>query len=177
MADQVMATPGTTFVPVPEGDYQAVCCDIIDLGLVESQKWKKMQHKVAIGFQLDAAGEDLQQYVIFERFTVSMNEKAQLRKFLEQWRGRPYKEEQIIDGVPLHKLEGQNALISVVHKQAGDRVYANIFKIGSIGKNDKPMAVVGYTRSPKWAEKIKQSVASHDEPLPGAEDATDDLPF
>ena len=180
MADEIIAPRNAGFVPVPEGDYQGVCVDVIDLGMVQNRKYGVMQHKVALVFQLDQAGEDGKQYEIAERFTLSLNEKAQLRKFLEQWRGRPYKEEQLTDGIPLHKLVGQNGIIAVVHNTSGEKTYANIFSIRPLGKQDKTMKPESYTRSPKWAEKIQKSQpanADSDTTAYSGDDDDDTVPF
>lgn len=153
MPDRVIAQDAApVYVPPPEGDFRAVAVDLIDLGVVVSPKWGP-KHKVAIVFQIDCPDGDGKPYLMAERFTNSMNEKSALRKFLGQWRGRPYSEREAKAGVALDSLVGQQAVVTVAHNQVDDKVYANVFAIRRLGKDDVPMTAAPYERSPRWAEK------------------------
>jgi hypothetical protein len=154
MADRILAqNVAPVWTPPPEGDFSAVCVDIIDLGMVETAKWGP-KWKIAILFQINCVNEETGRvYELAERFTNSMNEKSALRKFLGQWRGRPYSEAEATTGIALDKLVGQKAVVTVVHNQVGDRTYANVFAIRRLGPSDAPMAPEHYERSPRWAEK------------------------
>ena len=92
MADEVIAQDSSAkFKPHPEGQFVAQCVDVIDLGKrVESYpgKSKRIVPKVAVLFRTGSLGEDGQPIDIGAEFTVSMNEKAGLRAFLESWRGK-----------------------------------------------------------------------------------------
>ena len=41
------------FTPAPEGVHQAVCVDVVDMGMVRSEKFNNESHKVRIVFQLN----------------------------------------------------------------------------------------------------------------------------
>ena len=55
--------------------------------------------------------------VISQEFTLSMNEKANLRKFLESWRGKGFTEEEakVFD---ITKLLGVPCMLSIIHKES-----------------------------------------------------------
>src|SRR5689334_21178594 len=85
------ASESKSFIPAPEGTHQAVCVDVIDKGM-QPNKFKDgaLQHKIDIAWQIDEAREDGKRFVVYKRYTLSLNEKANLRKDLETWRGRPF---------------------------------------------------------------------------------------
>jgi len=117
-----------------------------------------------------------------------MGEKANLRKFLGQWRGKTYTDAEAEEGAPLHKLEGVNALVQIGHNTspATGKTYANIISIMPLPKGMPKIKAENYVRAEYWAEvKAKarkpEPVAAgrhSDEDFPGAlEDTDDDLPF
>ena len=185
MADTITAkAEPSTYTRIPEGPHQVVCVDVIDLGEVHDAKWNKISRKCALVFQSQETDPATKKrYEIAERFTISMHEKARLRKFLGQWRGKSYSDAEASAGVPLDKLEGANALINVEHRQVGEKTYANILSIGPLAKGMEKVKAEGYTRSPRWLEKKEQpkpvTKRSDDfEDFPTAlEDEEDNLPF
>lgn len=71
--------------PIPEeGIYNAVCVDVVDLGMLDTPWGKK--HKVSIVFELDQEDRDGSRYIVSRRFTMSLNERSHLRQSLEKWR-------------------------------------------------------------------------------------------
>ena len=190
MADQVVAKAASEggYIPAPEGQFSAVCVDVIDLGLVTSTgQWgTKTAHKVALVFQIDERDDDGKRFEVAERFTLSMHEKAALRKFLGQWRGKSYTEEEAAKGVPLDKLEGQPAVITIEHRTSGDKTYANILAIAKPVKGMPALKPDGYVRSEHWAKKRAEREAAmaaekQTAPTRSVEEIlrtdTDDLPF
>lgn len=173
MADQIIAKSAGSYTPAPEGQYLAVCCDVIDLGMVENKTFNKREHKCALVFQLDEIGPQGARYEVAERFTVSMGEKAHLRRFLGQWRGKSYSEDEARAGAPLHKLEGVSAVVQVEHRVSGGKTYANLVSIMRPTKGTAAMEILNYTRSPNWKKQ--------DEPAPVDDGHAplddDDLPF
>jgi hypothetical protein len=150
------------FTPHSEGQFVGVCVDTIDLGdSVEmfAGQPAKLAHKCAIVFRTGERNESTGEYIdIGREFTVSMNEKANLRKFLEQWRGKAYTAEEVEEGVPLHKLTGQPALLTISHKTSGaGRTYANV--TACVGVPKQMAAGIGkyedYDRADYWDEKKK----------------------
>lgn len=65
-----------------EGPQAAVLADVIDLGIVDSKFGKK--HKVNFVWILAEKDTQDKQKRVYERFTLSLNEKAGLRKRLTQ---------------------------------------------------------------------------------------------
>lgn len=188
MADQVTATnKDKPFAIHPEGQYTAVCVDGIDLGEQHNEKFGNWSRKYAIVFQTTETNPDTgKRFEVAERYTVSMSEKANLRKFLSQWRGKPYTNAEAEEGAPLHKLEGVNALVQIAHNtsQATGKTYANIISIMPLPKGMPRIKAEGYERAEYWADvkaKARQPepVGAGDyEDFPQAlEETEDDLPF
>lgn len=197
MADTLVAK-GTksNFTPHPEGQFLAQCVDTIDMGeKVEQYQGQppKIVHKCVLMFRTGEQNAEGHFIDIGKEFTVSMGDKANLRKALEQWRGKKYSEKDITEGVPLHKLTGQWALITVEHKlSAGGNTYGNINAIVGVPaqmKKDLP-AFPEFKRLEYYAErkaeyaaevaKLRPVVKGGDdfEDFPGAlNDEDDDLPF
>lgn len=162
MADAVTARDeGQKYLPHPEGQFAAVCVDVVNLGERVEQyadKPKRLVPKVALVFQTGEVNRDTGDlHQVSVEFTVSMGEKANLRKFLEQWRGKKYSEAQAEEGVPIHKLEGQPALITVEHKRAksSGNTYATINGIVPLPKGMERPALPAYKRPEFWEERKK----------------------
>src|SRR3954469_11274718 len=98
---------GGNFKRVPSGVHIGRCYSLIDLGTqrTEGQYGVKMQHKVRIGWELFGEDENGQPLVvdmdgtempmtISKSYTVSLHEKAGLRKDLSAWRGRDFTEDE-----------------------------------------------------------------------------------
>ena len=145
------------------GQFVGQCVDVIDLG----EKVQDFPGTVpylapvcAIVFRTGERNEQTGEYIdIAREFTVTMGEKANLRKFLEQWRGRNYTTEQITEGVPLHKLTGNHGLLSVAHRTSGKgRTYANITACVGIPKQmaDTVTQYTDYKRADYWQERKKE---------------------
>lgn len=199
MSDTITAKGNDSkFRPHPEGQYVAQCVDTIDLGeKVESgPDWpEKLTPKCVLVFRTGERNEETGEYIDLSReFTVSMGEKANLRKFLEQWRGKPYTEEQIEEGVPLHKLTGNHGLLTVAHKKSGKgRTYANVTACVGVPKQMAGTLVKydDYKRADWWNDRKKEYAdaaakfraensgpSDEFEEFPGAlPDEDDDLPF
>jgi hypothetical protein len=192
MPDVITAvSTGTSFAPHPEGGFPMVCVDTIDLGEKVEQfpgSPAKIVHKCAVVFQSGEKNEEGRLFDLSAEYTVSMYETAALRKLLEAWRGKAYTEEQAKQGVPVHKLVGQAALIQVTHKTSGKgRTYAKVGSIMPLPKGMSAPTLPAYTRADFWAERKAEyaaEVAKHrgsqfgDEypNEPGDADDTD-LPF
>lgn len=197
MSDPITAKGGDTkFRPHPEGQFVGQCVDTIDLGEKVEQYADappKLVHKCAIVFRTGERNEQTGDYIdIAREFTVSMGELANLRKFLEQWRGKPYTADQIDEGVPLHKLTGNHALLTVSHKISGNqRTYANITACVGVPKQMQSTVTkyTDYQRAEYWETRKKEYAdaarkfraengAAPDDDFPAAlNDVDDDLPF
>ena len=172
---------GGDFKPHPQGQYRAVCMDVVDLGMVENKKWSKTQHKAALVFHTEAVMDDGKPWEIWERFTVTLSDQGHLRPFLESWRGKAFTPEEL-KGFDLEKLIGVNALIQVVHSAKDSKTYANIRGIMLLPRGVEKMApTVGYERRRDRKQEPATVTASngpnYDEPPASLQDDDDDLPF
>jgi hypothetical protein len=117
---------GGDFKPHPEGIHPAICVDLIDLGLVESewQGQRRLVNKVRLVFETEQRGEDGRNCIITKTFTASLHPKAKLSEFIGKWRGRPVVPGESID---LSKLIGANCTLVISQQQnMVGRTYASI---------------------------------------------------
>ena len=113
------------FAPCPEGLVQAVCVDVVDLGLLPTP-WgdKPMVRVVWLTDQVNP--EDGKPFRVMKRYNASLHDKANLCLDLQCWRGRKFtpEEKQAFD---LEKLLGANCQLQVVHNLKEDgEVFANV---------------------------------------------------
>lgn len=121
------ATGNSEFKPAPEGQYQAVCVDVIDKGMCETSFGLK--HKLGMVFQIEGERmENGSRYTVFTQFTASLHENSALRPFLEAWRGRAFSDDEL-KGFDIEKLIGANAFVQIIHNESNDKTYANIQSI------------------------------------------------
>lgn len=189
MADSVTAQEK----PYPqhdEGQFAAVCADVVDLGqYVERYQDKppRLVHKCVLVFVTNTQGEVKE---VSKECTVSMGEKANLRILLEAWRGKGYTPEQASAGIPLDKLEGNGALLSVEHyRSQKGKLRARIRTIAPLPKEIPAPKADWYKRAEFWAGRKKKYaedvaafngtvVARSEEPVqPIEDDDLDSLPF
>ena len=131
---------GGDFKPHPEGIHPAICLDVIDLGLVETefQGERRMAPKVKVVFESDKLMEDGRPFVISKNFTASLHPKAKLAEFLGKWRGRPVLPGESID---LARLIGACCTLVVSHQQnLVGRTYASI---DAVSKPTRKLAASG----------------------------------
>lgn len=120
----------------PEGNHVAICYMVCDLGLQETewQGQKKKQHKVRIAYELcNEPMEDGRPFSVSKNYTMSLSEKAALRKDLEAWRGRKFTEQEL-KGFDLFTVLGHPCMVSVVHNESNGKTYANINAVTAIPK-------------------------------------------
>ena len=108
---------------IPAGNYAARCYQMIHIGTVAEVILgeEKILNKVRIGWELptetrvfnEEKGE--QPMVLSEEFTLSLHEKAKLRKFLASWRGKDFSEEEA-KSFDVTKLLGAPCMLNIIHK-------------------------------------------------------------
>lgn len=117
-------TTDNEFQPCPEYTGKAVCVDVTPLKKQQSQYGERDVFKIV--FEVDAAREDGGRFAVWSRnFTPTLNEKANLRKFLRGWFGRDLMESELAD-FDTESLLGKPAQVVVVHEHKDGQVYANI---------------------------------------------------
>lgn len=206
----IMATDsgGGDFTPVPEGTHFAVCDMVVDFGKQKTTYMgdETIKHQIYIRWQIPAErvewkDGDNQKHegpaVIGKTYTLSLGEKANLRKDLQAWRGRAFTEEEL-RGFDVSKLLGVAATVTVNHSEKNGKTYANVTSVGGIPKGmDRPTAEGStylydndnegtYDSLPKWMkEKLDLRIRSTAEigktdpndPNAWRDDLDDDVPF
>jgi hypothetical protein len=122
-----MIVSGQTFQLPSEGSVQAVLAEVVDLGIIEST-WNgqtKKQHKLMMTFEIEERTDKDERMIVSRWFTASLSDKANLRAFLEAWRGKKFTADEL-NGFDLSKLIGINALLSLTHNTSNEKTYCNI---------------------------------------------------
>ena len=137
----LQANAGSDFKPHPEGIHPAVCVDVIDLGLQQTdfQGQVQMKPKVKLVFESEQKLEDGRNCTISKNFTASLHTKAKLAEFLGKWRGRPVVPGETID---MGKLIGASCTLVISHQQnMTGRMYA---AIDAVSKPTKKLVPSGH---------------------------------
>lgn len=206
----IMATDtggGGDFTPVPAGTHFAVCDQVVDLGkqrIVSQMYGESIKHQVYIRWQIPAERVEWEvdgakkegPAVIGKTYTVSLGDKANLRKDLQAWRGKPFTPDEL-RGFDIAKLLGVPATITVTHTEKDGKTYANVASLGGIPKGmPKPEAegdtllydaenMGSFERlSKRMQEKVKAQIVeevviyqSEGGPDGWRQDLDDDIPF
>jgi hypothetical protein len=108
---------------VPAGNYIARCYRMIEIGTITENVMgeNKTLTKVRVGWELptetkvfdQSRGE--QPLVIDQEYTLSLNEKSNLRKMLESWRGKGFTEKEA-ECFDITKLLGVACMLNIIHK-------------------------------------------------------------
>lgn len=140
---------GGDFTPVPMGTHFAVCDMVVDLGkqkISSPQFGESVKHQIYLRWQIpservtwkDGDVEKEGPAVIGKTYTLSLGEKANLRKDLQAWRGKAFTPDEL-RGFDVTCLAGIPAMVTVTHTDKDGRTYANIASLGGIPKGvDKP---------------------------------------
>jgi hypothetical protein len=187
------------FKVLPAGPHNAVCQLMADLGMQETPYGDK--HKVYLRFEVPGERieyeKDGQSFnvpmAIGATYTLSLNERANLRKFLEAWRGEAFTKEQLA-GFEMTNLLGAPAMLIVINKidkEGKTRAYIDTATRAAV-----PVKLEGEAQAfgpestdlelaPKWiqeaigrgraravADEVATKVAEPD-PVP----SSDDIPF
>jgi len=166
------------FTATPTGAFPARLIKIIDLGTQSGsyQGQDKSAHKIMMTFELlgEERMDDGRPFAISQRFTASMHEKASLRKFIGQWRGRSLSNEEVVSGFDIDKLLGVYALINVSESERDGKTYTNIGSIMPLPKGMpkpegvNPLQLFDLTK-PDWAlfetlsERLKETITASPE--------------
>jgi hypothetical protein len=143
MAIIATSTGSTNFEPIATGNYPARCYSMVHIGTVEEniQGTLKRLNKVRITWELPSElkvfkeenGE--QPCVISKEFTLSLHEKATLRSFLKNWRGKDFTDDEA-KSFDIEKLVGAPCMLNITHKtkKDGSGVYAEIGSVSAMPK-------------------------------------------
>lgn len=130
----IIASAKSNFEPISEGVHTAVCINIIDLGEQYSPFYKNNSRKVMITWEtpdetITRDGEE-KPMIISKEYTLSLSDKASLRKDLAAWRGRDFTDQELA-GFDLKNVLGKACQIQIMHNEKG---YAKIASIMSLPK-------------------------------------------
>jgi hypothetical protein len=129
------------FQIAPAGTHLARLYRIIDLGtqMREFEGKVTMSRKAKFFFELhgeDADGKPLltsdgKPLIQSREYTVSLNEKANLRRDLEAWRGKAFTEDEL-KGFDISNILGHFCMVNITHRQKGDMTYADLKGVSSV---------------------------------------------
>jgi hypothetical protein len=113
------------FPQPPAGKYQAVHCNIIDLGN-RPNPFGETKRRFGLEYQLSARTESGKRYRITKWMNVSANERSSMVAFLSDWLDRDSNtlRRELKNGLDVGALIGTNALLRVVQEtgKAGDLI-------------------------------------------------------
>src|SRR6478752_7885574 len=142
MAIIATSNGASNYTPVPAGNYVARCFSMVHIGTSKDtfEGREKLTNKVRLTFELPTEtkefkeGEGEKPFTVSKEFTLSMHEKAGLRKSLESWRGKGFSEEEA-KAFDITKLLGKPCMLNIIHKEKqGGGVNAVISSISSMPK-------------------------------------------
>ena len=127
---------------VPSGVHRAICYSMVHIGIIKESYLgeEKEIDKVRITWELPdevrvfKEENGPQPMIVSKEFTLSMHEKATLKKTLEQWRGKTFTKEEA-SKFDITTLVGKPCQLNIVHKtSATGNVYADISGVMPLGK-------------------------------------------
>jgi len=150
------------YVKHPEGFPQAVCVDVVDLGMQETAYGQK--HKVKIVWETTELMEDGRPFTVQTVAPISLDPRSNLRKTLESWRGCKFTAEEL-KGFDLESLLNVNAQIQIIHDtDAEGKEWANVQTVVPLSGGMEPIKPSGHyvrvkDRAPKGAVSGAQKPA------------------
>jgi hypothetical protein len=126
-------------------------------------------------------------HVVSKKYTMSLNEKANLRKDLQSWRGRTFAPEEL-EGFDITKLMGANCMIQIIHTHADNKIYANVASITPLYKGisrvepENPTVIFQIgdeipKETPKWIVELIEGCAEMARGIKEPDTNTNDVPF
>lgn len=129
---------------IEAGNYVARCYRMVEIGTVDEEFLgvKKQMHKVRIGWELPTElktfnpekGE--QPCVIDKEYTLSLADKANLRKDLQSWRGKAFTDDEA-EAFDITKLLGVPCMLNIIHVQGKKDPTKTYQAIGSVSPMPK----------------------------------------
>lgn len=194
MAKEGNGGGGRSFA-IAGGMYQAICIGVIDLGTHYSDVYEKSSHKVAIQWEIPEMRVEFDgknhPKVIAKTYTLSLHEKAQLRKDLDSWRGKAFSPEEL-QGFDLEKLLGVNCNLNVVQVEKNGKTYNNIAGVVPLMKSQEKqlpeLELITFNihdpiipeSIPNWMAEMIEKAGERPKgvpPKPNVHAGLDDLPF
>lgn len=166
---------GTNIPTLGTGVYMGTCYGLVDLGIQYNEKFDKSQAKVQViwkiaGEKVTIGDEELDR-TISKEYSLSLNEKSNLTKDLEAWRGKKFSDEEL-QGFDLINIMNKSCQISIIETEKNNKKYNEISAIMALAKTMEPQVLVEtllfdfsdnatwnrFKDVPKWIqEKIKKA--------------------
>jgi hypothetical protein len=129
----------------------ARCYRIVDLGTQKSEYQGQIKHLAKVMLQFEVHGEDDQgrplvtnkgePMSISKNYTLSLAEKATLRKDLQTWRGRDFTADEL-RGFELKNILGVWAMLSVAKSTGNNgKEYTNIMTVNPVPSSTKKLGL------------------------------------
>lgn len=172
----IAKSEGNTSIPKLEnGVYTAISSMLIDIGGQKSPLDNNIRRKfmmvwTIVGEFIEVNKEQLPR-VMSKEYTLSLNEKSNLRKDLQAWRGQAFTEEEL-QGFDLLTVMNKPCQLQIINEEKNGKTYNNISAIMAMPKGMKvepleettvfitnnPETWNNWEKIPKWIkEKIKKS--------------------
>lgn len=157
-----------------EGTVQGVLAEVRDLGLIDQvyNGQSKKVHKVLFRWQLAELDAEKQPKRLYKRYTLSLHEKASLRKDIKQMTKKDPPAT-----LDLEKLVGLNNMIVVTHadnQKDPSKPYANIAAFLPLPVGTEKLEIVAIPKK----DEVKAEVARTTNAITEAAPITDDdIPF
>ena len=140
----IASAPKKVFVPCPDGRHQAVCVDLVDMGIdpVYGKPRLRLVFQIA-----EADATTGRRYDVALFCNNSLHEKANLRRWLTSWFGRPLLQAEL-EGFELETLIGRNAIVTVIPSTKANGDPSALIAALQPCPPDRPRLVpVDYTRA------------------------------
>jgi len=177
---------GGEFEPIPSGMHNSVGARVYDLGMQDGFTPGTKAHKLAILWELvtryttgDFAGQRMR---VSKTYTVSLNEKANLRHDLESWRGRAFTEQEL-EGFDVEKVCGAPCTLNLVEtiNPKNNRRYVKVAAVMPVmtgAERLTPETPADFV--PEWIQKLlasTQPAEAYTVPTEGAGTSDEVIPF
>lgn len=116
----------------PVGTHDAMCVQIVDLGIIGGQWGDKYWFKMV--FEIEDEEDKENPYLIAYRIPFSLHPKSNFRKMLVKWRTRDFTETETSEYLAnpdllFTRLLGKGCMVSVIENSKGDKIYHNVSDI------------------------------------------------
>ncbi|MBU2249513.1 MAG: hypothetical protein KKD77_22390 [Gammaproteobacteria bacterium] len=152
----IIAKDEKTFETPKPGLHQAVCSIVEDVGYQEREFNGHVDYarQVIMLWELKSESTRGSRFQVSRFYTLSLNEKANLRKDLEAWLGRSLTSDEIDKGFDVAGLRGKNCMLNIKVEEKNGKLRAGIAGISPLMDGMAEIkSLIEFT--PEWIEKIK----------------------